>query len=426
MTESPVLPALYATYLRHLLHLRLVALGGQALAYLLVATDPHVALPALPLLALGITLLAHTLLALRRLETRQGLAEARIVAETAVDLLSLTASLYLTGGANNPLVSLLLLPVTVATATLRPGPSWGVAGTAAACFTFLMFVHRPFPMGHHVIATFELHLWGMWYGFLLSAMLVALFVSRIGATLRAHDRALARAREQQLRNQQWVALGTLATGTAHELGTPLSTMAVLAADLEDDVGDRPELAEQVRVLRTQVRRCKGILARMARDAGEIQADAGRPVAVDEFLSELMDEWRAIRPEARVDARWRGARPAPRIVADRSLTQAIHNILNNAADACPERVDLEARWDARSLTIEVCDQGAGFAAPGEGGAAPAPGPGSPDRWGLGLGLLLTRTVLERLGGEVVLSPRRPSGVHARISLPLAPLLATREP
>jgi two-component system sensor histidine kinase RegB len=289
-----------------------------------------------------------------------------------------------------------------------------------------MVVHEPFPMGHHVVGAFELHLWGMWYGFILSAVLVALFVARIGATLRAHDRALAAAREQQLRDEKWVALGTLATGTAHELGTPLSTMAVLATDLRDEVADRPELAQRLGVLRAQIDRCKGILARMAGDAGEIRADAGRPMALDAFLDDLMEEWRTIRPDARLTARWHGERPAPRIVADRSLTQAIHNILNNAADACPDRVEVEATWDARRLTIEVCDEGGGLGASGDPNPPPGTAAEGAEKWGLGLGLLLSRTVLERLGGEVVLSPRRPAGVRARISLPLAPLLTTREP
>jgi two-component system sensor histidine kinase RegB len=164
---------------------------------------------------------------------------------------------------------------------------------------------------------------------------------------------------------------------------------------------------------------------MARDAGEIQADSGRPVGLDDYLADLMAEWRLIRPGARVTTHWDGSLPAPRIVADRSLTQAVHNILNNAADASLERVDVEAEWDASRLTIEVCDQGDGLPQARDIEPGLPPPPDRPDKLGLGLGLLLARTVLERLGGEVVLSPRDPVGVRARITLPLAPLMATRE-
>jgi two-component system sensor histidine kinase RegB len=415
-------PSIYRTYLRHLLHLRVAALGGQSLAYILVADDPHFALPALPLAVLGGTVLAYTLYALNRLPARSGVSEKAILAETGIDLVSLTTALYLTGGSSNPLVSLLLLPVMVATATVRPALSWSVAAMAAICYTLLMFFHRPFAMEHHSAGAFELHIWGMWYGFLLSALLVAFFVARIGTTLREHDQALVQAREEALRNEQWLALGTLAAGTAHELGTPLSTMAVIASDLAEEYRNEPELADRLRVLRSQIERCKGILSRMAMDAGAVRADTGRLVAIDDFLADLMDEWRSVRPEARVNAQWSGSSPAPRIVADRALTQAIHNILNNAADASPEAVEVGATWDPKRLTIEVLDQGKGLADAVRDRIGEPLVSGKTDHGGMGLGLFLARTVVERFGGQVELSPRQPSGVRALIRLPLAPLLA----
>ena len=280
MAQPDTQPSLYRTYLRHLLHLRVVALAGQALGYVIAARALHFSLPALPLSVLGCIVFGYTQIALARrcartrgpglarLPRRAGVGEKSILLETGVDLVSLTLALYLTGGSSNPLVSLLLLPVTVATATLRPALSWSVAVTAAGCYTTLMFVHQPFAMAHHGGGAFELHIWGMWYGFLLSALLVALFVARLGDTLRAHDEALAKAREESLRNEQWLALGTLAAGTAHELGTPLSTMAVIASDLADECGGNdPDLADRLNVLRSQIDRCKGILSRMAVDAG---------------------------------------------------------------------------------------------------------------------------------------------------------------
>jgi len=426
MMRPRVPPSLHRTYLRHLLHLRVVALAGQALAYAIAARDLHFALPVLPLSGLGLALLLYTLVALGRLPRRSRVGEWSILAETGVDLLSLTAALYLTGGSSNPLVSLLLLPVTVATATLRPALSWSVAATAAGCYTLLMFFHRPFGMEHHGAGAFELHVWGMWYGFLLSALLVALFVARIGMTLRDHDRALAKAREEALRNEQWLALGTLAAGTAHELGTPLSTMAVISADLADEYGDDPDLADRLRVLRSQVERCKGILSRMAVSAGEVRADEGRVVALDAYLAELLADWRSLRPGARIDVRCSGSSPAPRIVADRGLTQAIHNILNNAADASPQLVEVAATWDPQRLDIEVQDHGEGLADAVRDRLGEPLVSGKTDRGGMGLGLFLARTVLERLGGQVELGPRQPSGVRARITLPLLPLLARDAP
>lgn len=415
---------LYGTYLRHLLHLRLVALVGQAIGYAVAGGVLALHLPTLALSGLGAGLSAYTVVVLVRLRRSPGGSERAILLEAAVDITTLTTSLYLTGGSSNPLVSLLLLPVTVAAATLRPSLSWWVAGTAAACYTLLMFLHMPFPAAHHGSSGFELHIWGMWYGFLLSAALVAFFVARIGATLRLHDRALARAREEALRTEQVVALGTLAAGTAHELGTPLSTMAVLTADLADEYQDDDDLAERFQLLRGQVDRCKGILARMAIHAGEAQADAGRRMPLDAYLGELIDEWRAVRPGARVSASWHGSQPVPQIVADRALTQAIQNVLNNAADASPQAVEVEAVWEAARLSIEVRDHGAGLAEGVQERLGQPLVSGKADRGGLGLGLFLARAVLERLGGEVTLVPRQPRGILARITLPLAQLLTAR--
>ena len=294
-----------------------------------------------------------------------------------MDLVTLTASLGIAGGSSNPLVSLLLLPVTIATATLPPRLSWWVAGTAASCYTLLMFVPMPAAMAHHGGDAFAFHIWGMWYGFLLSAVLVTLFVARIGGTLRDHDQALAEARERAVRDERCLALGTLAAGTAHELGTPLPTMAVIAADLADEWQDTPDLAERLGVLRSQVERCKGILGRMAMDAGDLRADAGRRMALDAFLGELLEDWQALRPGVQVKAGWSRPSPAPQIVAERALTQAIQNILNNAADASPQAVAVTATWDATHLDIEVQDQGPGWSRPWRGASASLwarPGPG----------------------------------------------------
>jgi two-component system sensor histidine kinase RegB len=417
---------LFGTYLRHLLHLRLVALVGQAVGYGTAGLALGLPLPTLLLSVLGSALAAYTLYGLRQLRRSEGVSERALLFEAALDVATLTTSLYLTGGSSNPLVSLLLLPVTVAAATLRPLLSWWVAGAAAGCYTLLMFFHQPFPMPHHHhgVGGFELHIWGMWYGFLLSAALVAFFVARIGATLRAHDRALAEAHEDALRAEQMVSLGTLAAGTAHELGTPLSTMAVLTADLADEYRGDAELAARLGVLREQVARCKGILARMAFNAGQTRADAGRPVALDHYLNELVAEWQAVRPDARVRTSWQGSDPVPCIVADRALTQAIHNVLNNAADASPDAVEVEAMWDPSRLAIEVLDHGEGLSPAVQERLGQPLATGKAQQGGLGLGLFLARTVIERLGGEVTLLPRQPRGVRARIRLPLAPLLTGR--
>jgi two-component system sensor histidine kinase RegB len=314
-----------------------------------------------------------------------------------------------------------MLPVVVAAATLPPIATWRVAGLAAVSYTVLLFVHRPFPPWGHHGHELSTHLLGMWVGFLLAAALVAAFVARIGQALALHERELSLARERALESERTLALGTLAAGTAHELGTPLATIATLARELERATAATAETHAQARLLREEVGRCKEILARMARDAGNQQAERGAARRLDEFLAATIEEWRRLRPGAPLVARLEGPRPAPQIVADRTLAQAIMNLLHNAADATPGAIELAARWDGGQLEVTVSDDGPGMpealaAQAGRRVLSTRAGEG-----GMGLGLYLTRTTLERMGGQLRLQSHPGAGVQARMALPLQALL-----
>ncbi len=260
----------------------------------------------------------------------------------------------------------------------------------------------------------------MWLGFLLSAAVVAYFVTKMGATLRAHDRELAEARENALQANQMVVLGTLAAGTAHELGTPLATMAVLAREIGEDYTEEPELTERIRVLRGQVSRCKEILSRMAERAGQAQADAGRQLPLDHYLEEILAEWRKLHPETPLQTQCAGSQPVPRILADRTVTQAITNVLNNAADAARHAVEFDARWEPALLQIEVRDDGDGLPKSlREHIGKPFVTTKKAGR-GMGLGLYLAQSTLQRLGGSLQLFERATKGVTVKIELPLTSL------
>ncbi|MDE2088522.1 MAG: HAMP domain-containing histidine kinase, partial [Gammaproteobacteria bacterium] len=269
---------------------------------------------------------------------------------------------------------------------------------------------------------FGLHIWGMWFGFFLSAGLIAYFVVRMGDTLRARDRALVRAREDTLHAERLLALGTLAAGTAHEFGTPLAAMAVLAKELQRDHAAMPALAAKLRVLRDQIERCKHILATMSASAGQLQAASGGGVLLNRYLEQTLEEWRATRPGVQLQSRCEGPQPVARIVAEQTLTQALLNILNNAADASPHCVEVEALWSERELTIEVRDRGQGVTPEVESQAGQAFFSTKAPGRGLGLGLFLAHTTINRLGGSVRLFNRDDGGACTRVILPLSPLLA----
>jgi two-component system sensor histidine kinase RegB len=265
----------------------------------------------------------------------------------------------------------------------------------------------------------------MWYGFMLSAGCIAYFVARIAATLRAHDRALALAREHALEAERIVALGTLAAGTAHELGTPLATMAILAKDLEPDLAGQPALQASVVTLREQIARCKESLARLAADAGELPADSGRPSTADEFLGSLLAEWRRQQADLDVTIAVDGPRPAPRILADRTLMQALFNVLNNAADASSRHVDARAAWDEQAMWLDVRDDGPGIdrAVREQVGRRIVSTKGER---GLGIGLYLAHSVLSRLGGRVEFGTPPGGGTVVHVEIPLAALRMSEIP
>lgn len=420
--------------LTYLLLLRLFAVGGQLLALGMMAWVFDLPLPWLPVTVIILALLAYTLFSWRHARETTASTDGAIMRQLLVDVAALTGVVYFTGGPANPFITLFLLPITFAAASLRPRHTWLIATAAIVAYTWLMFFHEPLlhqqHHHHHDHAAdgFSLHLWGMWYGFIIIAALLAFFVARIGRALRERDRALAAAREETLRGQQLVAMGTLAAGTAHELGTPLSTMAVVVNDLEHEYQDQAELADSLRLLRQQISRCKDVLARMAADAGQLQADAGSRQPVNEFLQSVIDDWQALRQDVELEQDWQGSKPAPEIITDRVLTQALVNVFNNAADAAASRVKILVKWNDDLLSLEVTDDGDGMDQEARLRAGIVPYSSKPPGEGLGLGLFLARTTLQRFGGQLELHDAPGGGLCVTIKLPLQPILAgnTRMP
>ena len=352
-----------------------------------------------------------------RLRRGAAVSEKTFLQQLLADLLGLSMVLAWTGGSANPLASLLLLPVVVSAATLNLAGRWLTLGVAVGAYTALLFLHRPLPSSGDAAWDFQIHIWGMWLGFVAAAGLVASFVARISWALREKDRALAALREAALRSDRLGALGALAAGTAHELATPLGTMAVTVGEMQHAAGASETVRSGLALLRTQISRCKETLARMAHDAGQVQAGSGRCQRLDVYLEDLVQRWTALRPEVPLRVRIDGAQPAPLLVLDRALDQALFTVLDNAADADPRGIDFEGGWDREALRLQVRDRGEGLAAcvrPSLGRAVR-----STKSEGLGLGLLLAESNLARLGGKIRLCNRSGGGVRAEISLPFAP-------
>jgi two-component system sensor histidine kinase RegB len=421
--------------LRWLFVLRNLMISTNALIFLISIYGLDIPLHEPPLWGVIACLILFNWVTWVRLDAAYPVSEAELFVQLTFDVLAITAILYFTGGATNPIAWFFLFPLIIAATVLPQSYTWYMVILASACYTVLMGYYVPLPevrpalpssgfppamqvmmMEHHSL---ELHVFGMWFGFVFSAVLVAYFVVEMANTLRERDRKLAEARERVLRNERLVALGTLAAGAAHEIGTPLGTMAILIHELEQEFAgaESKELHDRMQILREQISRCKQALSVMSASAGEIRADAGHAMPVARYLDEVVRQWSQQRPEATLNYHKDGAEPMPSILAERSLTHALVNILNNAADASPSHIELKARWSESELKIEILDRGPGVA-PGLSerlGKTPV----STKSHGLGVGLFLAYATIEQLNGKIEMIPQSEAGTCTRILLPLLP-------
>ncbi len=411
----------YMLNLRSLLLLRSIGIGAQLLVILLAVYGFDIKLPLPPLL-LVLGLLSGWNLYSWRSKNQNHKRETYFFFQLMIDVLALSAVLYFTGGATNPFTWLFLLPIVIAATTLPALQIWALAFVTIAAYSLLMRYYLPLDYAHPSHDSgFNLHIFGMWFGFMFSAVTVAYFISGMARNLRQRDRRLAEAREQQLRDERLIALGTLATGAAHELGTPLATMTIINDALIDDydAAHHPELNQQLHIIREQIQRCKTALSTLSASSGEIRAESGQAVRVEAYLLQIIEQWRAQRPGIHFHHHFDIDDQHARILADQSLTQAVINILNNAADASPDSVSFYAHWDSDKLELSIKDRGEGLnpLVSHKLGKEPCSSKQKETESGLGLGLFLAHATIKRMGGEITLFNRQQGGVCTRIILPL---------
>lgn len=419
MTSSPARFENGAGHLRRLLLMRWFAIAGWLA--LVAAAHPllDIALPLAPMLAIVALLAGFNLVTRQRLARGGGVADGELFAQLCVDITALTLLLFFSGGGANPLVSLYLPTIAIAAVVLPSRFAWGIVVLSVAAYSLLVFHNVPLPVDDAARAT-RLHLAGMWLIFVASAALIAWFVARMAAAIRSRDLELAAAREEALRNERVIALGSLAAGAAHELGTPLATMAILTGELSRNAGLSPETREDLALLREQIEHCKGIITGLAARAGQTRAEGGGAIDLDRWLEQVIARWRQLRPHAEAKVSLHGTAPAPRVVGEATLEQALLNLFNNAADAGNSEVDIEAEWDAEWLRLEVRDHGPGF---DENVLLQAGRAFVTTRSeGTGIGLFLAHAAVERLGGRIALANREDGGAVTRVELPLEKIRA----
>jgi len=418
----------HAINFRWLITLRWGAIAGQIATVVVVGLGLGIALPLAPLaavLALELaTNVACTLWVRGAREVREGMLAALMLADVVI----LTALLALTGGPFNPFSCLYLVNIALAAVVLRPAWTWTLVAGSLACFGAL-FAQQPWgtlaTTGHAHAEHMQMHLEGMWVAFGVAAVFIVYFVQRVTRALAARDAELAAARARTARHERLASLATLAAGAAHELATPLSTIAVAAKELERQVarGVRGAgAAADARLIREQVERCRGILECMTADAGQSTGEAIVAVRIGDLVEgavRAFPDRASVRVSIDERARRRTVDAPPRAVQ-----QALRGVLENARHASPRDVpvELRVRADDAACRIEVCDQGAGMAPEVLARAGEPFFTTKPPGEGMGLGLFLARAVLERLGGRLELSSEPGNGTTTALVLPSSRLVA----
>ncbi|WP_374353354.1 ATP-binding protein [Chitinimonas sp.] len=415
MIPHPISISAPTVNLHRLFWLRNIAITGQLLAVLVAYRYLELALPLLPLLAIiALMALANGITWLRLRRFGQ-LGDREVFGQILLDALAFTGLMYFSGGPTNPFAAFYLVPITMAAVLLPRRFSWAITAVCIAGYSLQLAYYVPLPsLSENHGTMMRLHIVGMWLTFLLSALIVALFVVRI----RERDRFLAHARETLLQDERILALGTMAAGAAHELGTPLGTMAILTSEMAEQYAADAALRDDLQLLRAQVESCKRIISKLLDEAGQGRIDGCRPQSLLALVDEVVQHWQLMRPLAGFSRAAAPAGPAPEVAVDHSLSQALISILNNAADASPEAVALQLDWDEQQVHIDVLDAGSGLqglAASQISAAFFSTKAGD----GRGLGLFLAKAAIERLGGSLQFFARPQGGLQTRISLPRLP-------
>jgi two-component system sensor histidine kinase RegB len=412
LSQSPL-----SKNLQRLFLLRNIAIAVQCLTFASVYWVLEMPLPWTEMGMVVIFLIVLNFATWLRLCRNWPVSNIEFFAQILIDVIALGALLYFSGGSTNPFVSLYLLPLTITAAALPWAYTWAMAAITIGCYSLLLFYYVPLPHDHSAHNTeFNLHVSGMWLAFVLSTVLIAWFVVKMGISIRERDKDLSRAREQAMRDEQLIALGTLAAGAAHELGTPLSTMAVVSRELQKDHPENRDLQHNIGILRDQITQCKHTLTQLLADAGQTRAENASGQTVDHFLREILDKWKLMRPMAKFTYHCNGAHPAPQILNTRPLGQSILNLLNNAADASLENIEIKSDWDNKELCLEILDFGKGLSEETAQRAGQAFFTSKPG-YGFGIGLFLANANIERFGGSVRLTNRERGGTCTQVRLPL---------
>jgi two-component system, sensor histidine kinase RegB len=391
-----------------ILRLRWLAVLGQLAAVFIVAQGLNFELPIVPCLAIiGLSALIN--LAVQTIfNPMQRLEPIWAAALLALNIVELAGLLFMTGGLQNPFSFLFLAPVLISATALPIRMTIALGLVAVACASNLVFYHYPLPWdGDDPLVLPPIYLFGVWLSIVLAIGVTSLYAFQVTEESRKLSDALAATELVLTREQHLTQLDGLAAAAAHELGTPLSTIFLISRELEKTLPDGGPLSSDLKILREQAQRCRDILAKIAQ-----LSSSGAPF--DRMkVSTLIEETVAPHRDFGVDIKVRIAvAPTREPVGARNpaILYGVGNILENAVDFARDTVEVNAWWNSETVEIVISDDGPGIPPDllnriGEPYLSRRPSADQGEHGGLGLGVFIARTLLERTGAKVAFTNRQ---------------------
>ena len=396
--------------LETLTRLRWLAVAGQSAAVLGVHYGLGFRLPVLACLSV-IALSASLNLVLRlRYPASLRLRSRQAALLLAYDILQLGALLYLTGGLQNPFAFLFLVPVMVSATALPPRHTIALGVLALVAASIIAVEHRPLPWALGAELNFPpLYVAGMWTALACTLAFMSIYTWRVAEEARQLAEALAASELVLAREQHLSALDGLAAAAAHELGTPLGTIALVAKELQRALPPGSPEGEDVALLMEQIGRCRAILGTLTSLSGQGDIIVGR-MPLSQLIEEVVEPHRNFG--VAIDVRLNGEKPEPIGLRNPGILYGLGNLVENAVDFARATVTLSAHWDREAVSVVIADDGPGFSAEimdriGEpyvttrGRDARR---SSGEHGGMGLGFFIAKTLLERTGASVALGNR----------------------
>ena len=405
--------------LRTLAFIRWAAVGGQALAVLGVHFGLGLELPLMPALAVIAASALLNLVTSLGQPARVRLSDRNTAVFLGYDILQLSALLFLTGGLSNPFALLMLAPVTISATMLSRRVTVLLCALAILAVTLLMVFHLPLPWEPEGFAFPDRFLVGVWTALVLGIVFFAGYAGRVAGESRAMSQALAAAEQALAREQRLAAIGALAAAAAHELGSPLATIAIAAREIARDLPLDGPLAEDIRLVLAQADRCRAILAELAERPPRYGGAGVIPVPLSVAVARICAA--QARPGIRVEHKAVGAagEAEPQVRESPQLVHGLANLYENALQFARGRVLLRLDWDQDTVTLAVEDDGPGFPPAvlsrlGE----PFLSTRASEDGHMGLGIFIAETLLGQTGARLTFRNRRRGGAAVEVHWPRA--------